>query len=151
MRKRTTPFVLVVLGAAIAVTLRLRSIDVAIQPEQTTAIVVLCTFALVADLLLFLLPQGAFGSISFIPTLCAVLVVPSWYTVAGLAMERAIAESARRADFEKAVFNIAQTTFSIGLAILVFLSLGGSGFLGAEKETIFQLTRYDGFAAFAAF
>ena len=151
MRSRTTPFVLVVLAAAMAVTFRLHLIDVPIQSEQITAIVVLCTFALVADLLLFLLPQGAVGSISFIPTLCAVLVVPSWYTVAGMAIERAIAESARRAEFEKAVFNIAQTTLGIGLAILVFLSLGGSGFLTADTETIFQLTRNNGFAAFAAF
>jgi putative nucleotidyltransferase with HDIG domain len=151
MRSRTTPFVLVVLGAAVAVTLWLRSIDTAIQPEQITAIVVLCTFALVADLLYFLLPQGALGTVSFIPTLCAVLVVPSWYTVAALALERAIAESARRAEFEKAVFNIAQTTLGIGLAILVFLFLGGSGFLGENKETVFQITRNNGFAAFAAF
>ncbi|MEX2152033.1 MAG: HD domain-containing phosphohydrolase [Gemmatimonadaceae bacterium] len=125
--------------------------DVALQPDQIAAIVVLCVLALIADLLLFLLPQGASGSISFIPTLCAILIVPSWYTVIGMAVEKAIAESARRAEFDKAVFNIAQTTLSIGLAMLVFLSAGGESFLSMRAETISSVTRTSGFAAFAAF
>src|SRR5688500_667161 len=102
MRNRTTPFTLGVLAAAIAVTLLLRAAAALIRPEQATAILVLCAFALVGDLLLFLMPQGAMGSIAIIPNLCAILVVPSWYTVAGMAIQKAIAESARRAEPEKA-------------------------------------------------
>lgn len=150
MRSRTTPLIIAVIGAAIAVTMFLHN-DVPLQHDQLMAIVVLCSFALVADLLLFLLPQGASGTISFIPMLCAVLVVPSWYTVVGIAIEKAIAESARRAEFEKAVFNIAQTALSVGAAVLAFQYLGGSSFMTLRQESIFQITRVNGLAAFAAF
>ena len=140
-----------VVGAAFAVSLVLNGEAASLQAEQISAIIVLCAFALVADLLLFLLPQGASGSIAFIPTLCAVLVVPSWYTVVAMAIEKAIAESARRAEFEKAVFNVAQNTLSVGLAILVFINLGGQPFLTLQSVTVLEITRVSGFAAFAAF
>jgi putative nucleotidyltransferase with HDIG domain len=151
MRSRTTPFIMAVAGTAAAITLLLRSRAVPLQQEQFEAIVVLCAFALVADLLLFLLPKGAKGTIAIIPTLCAVLVVPSWYTVIGMAIEKAIAESARRAEFEKAVFNVAQHTLSIGLAVFVFTNMGGQPFLEVHQETVAHLTRINGFPAFVAF
>src|SRR3954462_8569730 len=128
MKSRTTPLILLVIGAAVAITMLLRN-DAPLDHDKTIAVIVLCCFALIADLLLFLLPQGASGSIASIPTLCVVIAVPSWQTVAVLAIEKAIAESARRADFEKAVFNIAQGAVAIGLAILVFTSMGGSAFI----------------------
>jgi putative nucleotidyltransferase with HDIG domain len=151
MRSKTTPFILLVLGSAAAIIELLRSNGVFLPAEYTPTIVVLCGFALVGDLLLFLLPRGAAGSISFIPALCAVLVVPSWYTVVGIAIERAIAESARRAEFEKAVFNIAQNTFSFGLAVLVYVSLGGVSFAQVSDASIMQLSQSYGLPAFAAF
>lgn len=151
MRNRTSPFVLAVVGAAAAVTLLLRANHAILSPEQTAAIVMLCSFALVGDLLLFLLPRGALGSIAFIPNLCAVLVAPSWYTVVGMLIQKSIAESARKADFQKAVFNIAQHGLSIGLAALVFLKLGGTSFLDVGNTTIAEITRTNGLAAFAAF
>jgi putative nucleotidyltransferase with HDIG domain len=151
MRNRTTPLILAVLAGSIALTLFLRTGHSAIQAEEVAAIVMLCSFALVADILLFLLPRGAAGSIAFIPTLCAVLVVPSWYTIVGIAIQKAISESARKAEFEKAVFNIAQHAFSIGLAILVYLKLGGSSFLEVSRHNVADVTRLNGAAAFAAF
>jgi len=95
MRNRTTPFTFAVVGAALTAAMLLSgSVN---RPDQTSAIVVLCAFALVGDLLLVLLPQGAYGSFAFIPNLCAILVAPSWQLVAAMAIEKAIAESARRA------------------------------------------------------
>ena len=140
-----------VLGAAVAVALFLHTDSASVAPQEVVAIVVLCTFALVADLLLFLLPQGAAGSIAFIPTMCAILVAPSWYTVVGMAIEKAVAESARRADFEKAVFNVAQHTLSVGLAVLAFVQLGGHSFVEVREQTLSQITRVNGLPAFAAF
>jgi HD-GYP domain-containing protein (c-di-GMP phosphodiesterase class II) len=151
MRSRTTPLIMAVVAAAVGTTLMLRSNGMIGQPEHMTAIIVLCAFALVADLLLFLLPQGARGSIAVIPTLCAVLVAPFWYTVVGMAIEKVIAESFRRAEFEKAVFNVAQHALCVALAITIYVGLGGVSFLELKLETVAQITRVNGFAAFVAF
>jgi putative nucleotidyltransferase with HDIG domain len=140
-----------VVGAAIAVAEVLRTRATTPHSDDFTAIVVLCAFALVGDLLLFLLPKGASGTIAFIPTLCAILIVPSWYTVAAMAIEKAIAESARRAEFEKAVFNVSQHALSVGAAVLVYLALGGRSFLEQSQGSILQTTRINGLPAFAAF
>ena len=121
MRNRPTALIIAVLAAAVAVTLQLRTNGVAIGPEQTAAIVMLCSFALVGDLLTFLLPRGALGSIGFIPTLCAVLVAPSWYTVIAIASQKTIAEVARKADPQKILFNVATHGLCVGLAILAYL------------------------------
>jgi HD-GYP domain-containing protein (c-di-GMP phosphodiesterase class II) len=140
-----------VLGGAIAVTLLIAVRQPILNSEQHTAIIILCVMALVAELLVFLLPKGAHGSISFIPALSAVLIAPSWYTVAGIAAVKAISESTRRAEFDKAVFNTAQYALTIGIAVLVFLSRGGESLLTLQHENIGQITRVVGFPAFAAF
>jgi putative nucleotidyltransferase with HDIG domain len=150
MRNRTSLLIWAVTAGCIAVTLLLRSSHEPLLAEQAAAIVMLCSFALVADILLFLLPKGAAGSIAFIPTLCAVIVVPSWYTVLGIVIQKAISELARKAEFEKAIFNIAQHGLSIGLAILVYLNLGGTSFL-VQPGSIGDLTQVNGLAAFTAF
>jgi putative nucleotidyltransferase with HDIG domain len=150
MRSKTTPFILAVIGAAVAVAMMLNN-DVPLGPEKTLAVVVLAGFALIADLLLFLLPQGASGSISSIPVLCAVIAVPCWQTVAAMAVEKAIAEGARRADFEKAVFNIAQTSLAIGLSVAVYTGFGGIAFTELAQSPIGRLSSVNGAAAFSAF
>jgi putative nucleotidyltransferase with HDIG domain len=151
MRNPTTRLTLGVSVAAVAVTLLLRGYAGSLSPEQSAALVMLCTFALVGDLLLFLLPRGALGSIAFIPNLCAVLVAPSWYTVVAMILQKFIAECARKADLEKAIFNIAQHGLSIGLAIWVYLALGGTSFLDLSRSSIAEVTRTIGLAAIAAF
>jgi putative nucleotidyltransferase with HDIG domain len=151
MRTRITPLIAAVLAGSFGVTLLLRDGGAAIQPEQVAAIAMLCSFALVGDLLLFLLPRGAAGSIAFIPMLCAVVVVPSWYTVAAIALQKAISETARRAELEKAVFNVATHAMCIGVAIFVYLKLGGTSFLDVHEQSIAEITRVNGFAAFSAF
>jgi putative nucleotidyltransferase with HDIG domain len=151
MRSRTTPFVMAVAGAAIAVSELLRAGATPPHTNELTAIIVLAVFALVGDMMLFLLPKGAIGTISYIPTLCAVLVVPSWYTVAAMAVEKAIAESARRAEFEKAVFNVSQHTLTIAIAVWVYQWFGGTSFLNARESSILQVTSANGLATFIAF
>jgi putative nucleotidyltransferase with HDIG domain len=151
MRNRTTPLVFGVVVAAVATTQQLWAAHLPLNAVQTAAIVMLCSFALVADLLLFLLPRGAGGSIAFIPSLCAVIVVPSWYTVVAIVIQKTIAEAARRADFEKAVFNVATHALCIGLAILTYLKLGGTSFLEASNLSVAEMTQINGSPAFTAF
>ena len=90
--------------------------------------------------------------IAFIPSLCLrSLLCPPWYTVLGIVIQKTIAEVARKAEFEKAVFNVATHALCIALTILVYLKLGGSSFLDVNEQAISEITRVNGFAAFTAF
>jgi putative nucleotidyltransferase with HDIG domain len=150
MHSRTTPLILGVVGAAISVALLLPT-AAAVGGAELTAIAVLAALALVAELLSFLLPQGIVGSIASMPMLAALLISPSWQTVAAVAVVKAVVESFRRAEFHKAIFNISQYALAIGLGSLVYIQLGGQSLLGFSQLSIGGATEVLGFPAFAAF
>jgi putative nucleotidyltransferase with HDIG domain len=149
MHSRATPLILGVVGAAISIALVVPS--VAPASGELTAIAVLAALALVAELLSFILPQGIVGSVASMPLLAAMLISPSWQMIAAVAVLKAVVESVRRAEFHKAVFNIAQYSLAVGLGAFVFLQLGGQPLLGLAKATIAAVTVKVGVAAFAAF
>jgi putative nucleotidyltransferase with HDIG domain len=151
MGNRATPFVLAVVGAAIASGMLLSAPASAFPERELTAVVVLAVLALAAELLAFLLPKGVVGSISAMPALAGVMISPSWYSVMAMAIVVGVAESIRKSEFPKAVFNIAQYGLSIGLASLVYLRLGGLPLYELGKTGIVELTQVAGFAALAAF
>src|SRR6202008_1704938 len=67
-----------------------------------------------------------------------------------IAVVRAVAEAARRADYEKAIFNIAQNTLCVALAVFAFQVAGGEPFLGLKSHSAIEVTRRNGLPAFAA-
>ena len=151
MHSKTTPLILGVVSAAIAVALLLPSVGAAGADGELTAIAVLAALALIAELLAFLLPQGVVGSIASMPILASILISPTWQTVAAIAVLKAVVESVRRAEFHKAVFNISQYAFSFGLGAVVYLQLGGHSLLRLTGSDVGTLTASVGLPAFAAF
>lgn len=151
MKSRTTPYILGILGAATLVSLTLPTLSSSARGEELTAIIVLSALALVAELLSFLLPKGAAGSISSMPSLAAVLISPSWESVLAIALVKALVESLRRAELEKAVFNVAQYALSYGLAAIVFLCMGGGPLVELGHADIVNATQVYGLPAFVAF
>jgi putative nucleotidyltransferase with HDIG domain len=151
MKSRTTPFILAVIAGALWVLSILEPISGPGANEQVTAVAVLAGLALVAELLAFMLPKGAHGSISSLPGLAAVLVAPNWQTIVALAAVKAIVESVRRAEFEKAVFNISQYALSFGIAAHLFTKFGGLPFGELRTASLSELTTVNGLPAFGAF
>ena len=151
MTQRTTPFILIVVAAAMTVAVLLPPISAGGRQEELTAIVVLCALAVVAELLSFLLPRGVVGSIAAMPILAGTLISPSWNTVAGIAVVMMITQVVRRSEFPKAVFNIAQYSFSFGLGAFVYLQLGGVPLYSLRNEPVITITLTAGLPAFAAF
>lgn len=151
MKSRTTPFILAVVGAAIAVCLFLPPVSASAAQEEWTAIAVMAALALVAELLSFLLPRGVVGSIASMPALAALLIAPSWHAIAAIALIKAFAESVRRAELHKAVFNIANYGLTFGLAAFVYLKMGGESLFAFRNYSISALTLALGLPAFAAF
>ncbi len=75
--------------------------------------------------MVFLLPRGATGSISFIPYMTAVLLVPNFAALAAIGLANAIAEIAKRRGVIKFAFNTAQLIVTYAIAIAVYRQLGG--------------------------
>ena len=82
MSRFTQIYVGVVCTAALIAAALLRLSDSAASSREVTAVAVLAGLAIVAELLSFLLPSGGRGTVAHIPYLAAVLVAPSWVTVA---------------------------------------------------------------------
>ncbi|HEX7937920.1 MAG TPA: hypothetical protein VF483_02945, partial [Gemmatimonadaceae bacterium] len=115
-----------------------------------TAVIVLGALALVAEMLMVMLPKGAHASIFSMPALAAIMISPSWQTIAVIASVKALVESVRRAEFEKAVFNIAQFALSFGIAAYVFTRYGGTPFFQLRSLSLSELTTVNGLPAFGA-
>jgi putative nucleotidyltransferase with HDIG domain len=105
-----------------------------------SSIATLAALALTAELMGFLLPRGATGSISFIPYMTAVLVMPNFAALGAIPVARLLGDVARKKEPRKALFNVAQLTLAYSLSILVYNALGGKGLFVLRELTVAQVT-----------
>src|SRR3954462_5509291 len=101
-----------------------RSAPGATQTMRTDALI-LCGLAVAAELLSFLLPRSATGSIGFIPYFAAAVVVPSWVSVVSVILVKASVELWIRRAPIKALLNISAHAVMELTAVTVYLALGG--------------------------
>jgi putative nucleotidyltransferase with HDIG domain len=120
----------------------------------TTSVATLVTLgclAITAELLAFVLPRGARGSVAFIPYMATVLLEPSFAALATIAIVKAIAEVAGKRELQRQVFNTAQLVFTFAATILVYRTLGGVSMLSLKGLGIQEITFRVGPASFVAF
>ena len=96
-----------------------------VSAEDVEAAVFFAIAALVAHGLAYRLRGGGFGNIAFIPLLRGVAVAPGFASVVGTGTALLLGEYLRRRDPIKVIFNSAQLTIAVGLAVLVYLNTGG--------------------------
>jgi hypothetical protein len=113
-------------------------------------VTLLSGFAIVAEMLGFWLPRGGRGTVAFIPYLAAILIAPSWISVAAVAAVKAITERLTGSPAIKAAFNISQHCLALAVAVLVYRRLGGMSFLAIEGKGLSDITAVAGLATFAA-
>src|SRR5215831_5981121 len=127
---RTTPircYVAAVVGLAVlGAYLMYRAAPMAV-PSMFSDALILCGLAIAAELLSFLLPRSATGSIGFIPYLAAAIVVPGWPSVVSVMIVKAVAEISRRRAPIKATLNVASHGAMEVVAVSTYLALGGVG------------------------
>ncbi|MEO8620711.1 MAG: HD-GYP domain-containing protein [bacterium] len=100
----------------------------------------LAVLALIAELMGFLLPKGATGSISFIPYMATLVLVPNFAALAAVGGANAIAQIAQRRGGLKGLFNAAQIVVSYAIAIEVFRLLGGRSLLELRALPLSTIT-----------
>lgn len=116
----------------------------------TSALVLLGALAIVAEALGFVISSSATGSIAFIPYFAAILVVPSWVSVAVAIGIKMAVETSKRAEPIKAIFNIAQHTLTVGIALIAYRALGGQSMLDFVDRGLAATTLETGLPAVIA-
>src|SRR5438067_13127350 len=123
MNRKLWLFQTTVLGAALVSGIALFAHSPRITPGDLFAVLLLSILAIVAELLGFVLPNSARGSIAFIPYLACALVVPSWSTIIGVVVVRALVEATNRNKISSSLLNVALQALSVSGAIWVYRML----------------------------
>lgn len=126
---RVSLYIVAISTAALIAAALLFVAEPAVDPRLRTAALCFAVLGLVAHTYKFQLPTGASGSIGFIPFLTAAALAPNWIAVALLGAAVAIGEALLQRPPVKAVFNVAQHSLSISLAILAYRALGGTSLI----------------------
>lgn len=138
-------------AAALAAAVLLYFKAPAVPPDGVPALVLLAVLALLAELLSFLLPHNARGSIAFVPYLASVLIVPHWYSIIAIVVVASLTQIATKSHFDRGLFNVAQHALTLAVAILVYLGLRGQSFLTMKGAGIAAVTHQLGLAAVSAY
>jgi putative nucleotidyltransferase with HDIG domain len=69
--------------------------------------------------------RGSMGSVSFIPVLASAAIAPHWVSVVVVAAASLAGQIVAKRDRIRSVFNAAQETLALALAILAYQALGG--------------------------
>ncbi len=112
MRVRTRVYVAVIGMIAAIITAVVFLVAPASVTGSWTALAVLTALAVAADMLSFVLPQSASGSIAFIPYFAMAVINPAWTTIVVVATVRLLTEAAARRAPTKAIFNISLSRHS---------------------------------------
>ena len=103
-------------------------------------LVTLAVLALIAEFLGYLLPRGATSSISFIPYLTTVLLVPNFAALVAIVAAGSIAQLSKRKDSLKLLFNCCQLALTYGIAIGAYTLLGGVSLFKLNHLSVAEVT-----------
>jgi HD-GYP domain-containing protein (c-di-GMP phosphodiesterase class II) len=81
------------------------------------------------------------GSISLIPFAAAALCAPTSAAIIAIAIGSAAVQILSKRHWVKGLFNVAQMSFGLSLAVLVFQHAGGVGFLAFKEQGVFEVAR----------
>jgi putative nucleotidyltransferase with HDIG domain len=100
----------------------------------------LAVLALTAEFMGYLLPRGATSSISFVPYLTTLLLVPNFSALVAVVGAGSIAQLSKRNPAVKRLFNCCQLAVAYGCAIAVYRLLGGQSFLQLTHLSVADAT-----------
>jgi putative nucleotidyltransferase with HDIG domain len=139
MNKRVSTYVAIVLLGALATVARLYDAVPIVDTASARAAVCFVLLGFVAQISAYRAGASLSTSIAFLPFLTAAALSPTWFSAIGIAVSVAIAEALRKAAPIKGIFNVAQHTLAVGLAILAYTGLGG---VSLHDNATFQLLPY---------
>lgn len=151
MRTRQLAFALIVAGIALGAGILLYWGSAPLTSDELYAVMLLSALAMLAEMLAFLLPHGARGSIAFIPYLASALIAPHWAAVLGIVVVASVIQFSHRTRLEALIFNVSQQALTLTVAILAYKGLRGVSFLAVSHDSLAVVTRNMGLAAVSAY
>jgi hypothetical protein len=151
MNSRTALYNVGIGAVALAGVAALHAVAPAISRESLLAILLLSVLAVIAELLAYVLPNSARGSIAFIPYLACAVVIPSWGSVIAVMVVKSLVEAVRRSSVSVTAFNVAQHALTLSVAIAVYRALGGVSMQLLPHASLLETTRSVGVPALTAF
>jgi putative nucleotidyltransferase with HDIG domain len=103
-------------------------------------VAVLAFVAITAEVMTFLLPRGALGSIAFIPYIATIMLVPNFAALVAIVGVRMVIEITRKSGVLKFVFNTSQVLFTYAIAIELYRVSGGHSLLEMRHVPIADVT-----------
>src|SRR5919198_437235 len=140
MNRKLGFFRAAIVGAALASGLALFGLSPRTSSADFFAILLLSVLAVVAELLAYVLPNSARGSIAFIPYLACALIVPSWATVVAVAVVKAVVETGRRTKLSSTLLNMGLHALTVSVAIWAYTLLGGRSLLLERSSSLLAAT-----------
>jgi putative nucleotidyltransferase with HDIG domain len=125
MRSQITRYVSLVCIASIVASVVLYETDSAFSIEFARAALTFSLITVLAQLLSHRTSRESSGSLSFIPVLATAAIAPHWVSVVAVCASALAAQFLAKKDYLKTIFNAAQETLAIALAILAYRALGG--------------------------
>ena len=151
MRYKTQAYVTsVAVVAAIWAALNYRAAP-GVHAGMLTDALLLCSLAVTAEFLSYVLPKAATGTIAFIPYFAAAIVAPHWTSVLGVVVVKIGVELWRRRPVLKIVLNVSAYALMQLVVITVYTGFGGVALRDLDRLSLAQATRQAGFQALAAF
>ena len=133
MPRRVFLYVFAVLATAVTLLAGLYVLQPEVDGVFARAAITFAALGFLLHAFEFSLSRGATGSSAMLPFLTAMFLAPHWTTVLAIAASVALKEAVTKRDALKKVFNVGQSALSAAVAILVFLSLGGTGFARGQQ------------------
>jgi putative nucleotidyltransferase with HDIG domain len=125
MPNRIQRYVALVCFAAVGAGAALFLQDSAFSPAFARAAFAFGLISVLAHLLSHKMTRETSGSLSFIPVLASAAIAPHWVTVVAVASSALIEQVVVKRDPLKTLFNTAQQSLAVALAILAYRALGG--------------------------
>jgi len=107
---------------------------------NVTTLGTLAVLALTADLMGFLLPRSARGSLSFIPYVTAILLAPDFSALVAISGAGVIAQISKQRSAQKFIFNCSQLVLTYGSAIAAYHFLGGVSLFELSEWNVSAVT-----------
>ena len=137
---RTKPFVkLICLCALLAGALAWRTLPAG-ETWNAPTLATLAALALTAEFLGYLLPRAAWSSISFIPYVSIILLIPDFSALVAIVATASIAELSKRREVLKTLFNISQLALAYAVALLGYNVLGGQSLFDLRNDGVAVVT-----------
>jgi len=122
-----------------------------IHAGMLTDALLLCSLAVTAEFLSYVLPKAATGTIAFIPYFAAAIVTPHWTSVLGVVVVKIVVELWRRRSALKIVLNVSAYALMQLVVITIYTGFGGVALRDLDRLSLAQATRQAGIQALAAF